>query len=45
MCHIEYVIGAFTVPEGVPDGYPDLVTQFKDDPANRVSGQTVVALT
>ena len=31
-CSVEDVSGNFTSPEGDPDGYPDLVCQFVDDP-------------
>lgn len=31
-CSVEDVSGDFTSPEGAPDGYPDLVCQFMDDP-------------
>jgi hypothetical protein len=31
-CSVEDVSGDFTSPEGAPDGYPDLVCQFVDDP-------------
>lgn len=31
-CSIEDVSGDFASPGGVPDGYPDLVCQFVDDP-------------
>jgi hypothetical protein len=31
-CSVEDVSGNFASPEGAPDGYPDLVCQFVDDP-------------
>jgi hypothetical protein len=33
-CAVEDVSGDFTTPEGAPDGFPDLVCQFVDDPAH-----------
>jgi hypothetical protein len=32
-CSVEDVSGNFDQPEGMPDGYPDLVCKFVDDPA------------
>lgn len=32
-CSIEDVSGDFTLPQGAPDGYMDLVCQYKDDPS------------
>jgi hypothetical protein len=31
-CSIDDVSGDFALPRGSPDGYPDLVCQFVDDP-------------
>lgn len=45
MCHVEDVSGDFTYPQGAPDGYPDLVCQFVDDPAQWVTGQSEATLT
>ena len=45
LCHVEDVSGDFTTPEGAPDGYPDLVCQFEDDPANWLAGDDTADLT
>ncbi len=45
MCHLEDVSGDFTYPEGVPDGYLDLVCQFEDDPTQWIIGHTDAKLT
>jgi hypothetical protein len=38
-CSIKDVSGDFTTPEGAPDGYPDLICQFVDDPASWLPGE------
>jgi hypothetical protein len=44
-CSIEDVSGDFTTPEGAPDGWPDLVCQFVDDPTTWVVGDSIATLT
>lgn len=44
-CSIKDVSGDFTNPEGAPDGYPDLVCQFVDDPDTWLPGDGVAKLT
>jgi hypothetical protein len=43
-CSVEDVSGDFTYPEGAPDGYPDLVCQFVDDPTYWVVGDSIAEL-
>jgi hypothetical protein len=45
MCHVSDVSGDFTSPEGAPDGYPDLVCQFEDDPSAWEPGSSDAELT
>jgi hypothetical protein len=40
-CSVQDVSGDFTYPEGAPDGYPDLVCQFVDDPEAWTEGAAV----
>ena len=44
-CSIQDVSGDFTNPEGAPDGYPDLVCQFVDNPDNWIPGDGAATLT
>ena len=37
--------GDFTTPEGTPDGFPDLVCQFADDPEQWSPGDDIATLT
>lgn len=45
LCHIEDVSGDFSNPNGLPDGYLDLVCQFEDDPDEWVIGDDEAELT
>jgi hypothetical protein len=44
-CSVEDVSGDFTTPEGAPDGHPDLVCQFVDDPMSWNPGDGTATLT
>lgn len=44
-CSVADVSGDFTSPEGAPDGYPDLVCQFVDDPSTWSPDDGKAALT
>jgi len=44
-CSIADVSGNFAIPEGTPDGYPDLVCQFVDDPSTWTVGDGFATLT
>lgn len=44
-CSVEDVSGDFTVPQGSPDGYPDLVCQFVDDPTRWLPDDGTATLT
>jgi YVTN family beta-propeller protein len=44
-CSVEDVSGNFTSPEGAPDGYPDLVCQFVDDPTRWTPDDGTATLT
>ncbi len=44
-CSIQDVSGDFITPEGAPDGYPDLVCQFVDNPDNWIPGDGTATLT
>jgi len=44
-CSEDDVSGDFTTPEGAPDGFPDLVCQFVDDPEKWSPGDGIATLT
>ncbi|MGE0822624.1 MAG: hypothetical protein AB7G75_21760 [Candidatus Binatia bacterium] len=44
-CAVDDVSGDVNVPQGAPDGYPDLVCQFVDDPTHWAPGEGIATLT
>jgi parallel beta-helix repeat protein len=44
-CDTEDVSGDMTTPQGAPDGHPDLVCHFVDDPELWAPGEEIVTLT
>lgn len=44
-CSVEDVSGDFTMPEGAPDGYPDLVCHFVDDENRWEPGERTATVT
>jgi len=44
LCHLEDISGDFSYPEGLQDGYIDLICQFEDDSSMWVSGEDEAVL-